>query len=142
MFKKVGDILMYTNLYLQSEYSFLQSTISISKLVKFAKENNMKSLAITDDNMYGVCKFYNECIKNDIKPIIGLKVKCNINNNFIDVLLYAKNNIGYQELIFLSSTQKIKNFINLDILKKYSTNLFIILPISSYNELHFYKYIN
>ena len=65
----------YINLYLQSEYSFLQSTIKIKNLIKFGKENNVKALAITDDNMYGVCKFYSECIKNDIKPIIGLKIK-------------------------------------------------------------------
>ena len=132
----------YINLYLQSEYSFLQSTIKIKNLIKFGKENNVKALAITDDNMYGVCKFYSECIKNDIKPIIGLKIKCHYQNTYFDVLVYAKNNYGYNELLVLSSTLKIKNFITLDVLKKYSTNLIIVLPINDYNNLYLYNQVS
>ena len=65
---------MYTPLYIKTENSLLNSMISIDKLIEFAKKNNIKSLTITDNNMYGVMEFYHKCLKNEIKPIIGLDV--------------------------------------------------------------------
>ena len=45
---------MYTPLYIKTDNSLQSSLIKINDLIEFALKNNIKSLAITDSNMYGV----------------------------------------------------------------------------------------
>ena len=111
----------YIPLRIKTSYSILSSLNDIKKLIQFCKANDIKRIAITDNNMFGVMEFYKECIKNDIKPIIGLEIK--IEDNI--VLLYAKNYEGYQNLtriVFVMQNEKI----NIDTLKKYSSNLICV----------------
>ena len=49
---------MYTPLYIKTDNSLQTSLIKIKDLIEFAKTNNIKSLTITDNNMYGVMDFY------------------------------------------------------------------------------------
>ena len=117
--------------------SYLQSSlISINSLINFAKNNNIKALTITDNNMYGVIDFYKSCINNDIKPIVGLEVSI---DNLV-VILYAKGYEGYLNLVKLSTIQSEHT---LDILKlvRLSSDLVIIIPyesISLYDKLKDY----
>lgn len=96
----------YVNLYTQTEYSMLHSSISINNLIERAKTLNHKSLAICDEGMHGVIKFYKACIKNHIKPIIGLRVEIK-NPSPTTILLFSKNNNGYQNLISIASKKAI-----------------------------------
>ena len=65
----------YTQLHLHTSYSLSDSTINIDKLIKLAKKQKIKSLAITDRmNMFAAIKFYQKCIDNKIKPIIGCEI--------------------------------------------------------------------
>lgn len=130
----------YANLYLNSEYSLLSSTCRIEKICAKAKEYGYDSLAITDDgNMYGTIKFYKACLKNDLKPIIGLKLKYQYNDKTSSILLYAMNNIGYQNLMKICSIQKInKGIIDLHILNNYAFGIIAVLSSSEsfiYNSL-------
>ena len=95
------------NLYLKTEYSLLSSLIKIDTLPNVLKELGYSSCAICDDQMYGVLKFYNTCISNDIKPIIGLQVTFNYENFDSSLLLYAMNNVGYSNLLKISSLKNI-----------------------------------
>lgn len=113
-------------IYVQTEYSFLTSTITINKLINKAKEDNIKVLGIADINMFGVMEFYTECIKNNIKPVIGLEV----NINDINIVIYAKNYEGYKNLCRISTIVSENNF-NIDVLKKYSSNLICFISISN-----------
>ena len=88
---------MYTPLYIKTDNSLQTSLIKIKDLIEFAKTNNIKSLAITDSNMYGVMDFYKMCITNDIKPIIGLEIEYNDKK----IVLYAQNYSGYKNLVKL-----------------------------------------
>ena len=124
---------MYTPLYIKTNNSLLSSMIKISELIEFAKKNNISALTITDDNMYGVMEFYKECIKNNIKPIIGLEVKIDKN-----IILYCQDNIGYNNLIKLA-TIKTERTLTLEDLKNYSKGLICIVPFESqniYNDLN------
>ena len=96
------------NLYLQTEYSLLSSLIRVNDISDVLKELEYDCCAICDDNMYGVLKFYNTCINNNIKPIIGLKVTFKYENFESSLLLYAMNNIGYQNLLKISSIKNLK----------------------------------
>ena len=65
----------YVPLHLHSEYSVLESTLSIKSIVKRAKEYNLEALALTDFcNMFGAVDFYKACIAADIKPILGMEI--------------------------------------------------------------------
>ena len=65
----------FTHLHVHTEYSLLDGAARIKDLVARAKELGMTSLAITDHGaMFGVIDFYRECLKNDIKPVIGCEV--------------------------------------------------------------------
>ena len=125
---------MYIPLYNKTTYSFLSSLLEIDDLINIAKSNNLSSIAICDDNMYGVMEFITKCKDNNIKPIVGV--------DFHDRLLFAKNYQGYQNLLKLISI-KSKKIINEEEYLKYNSNL-ICIPIDlnkEYNyETIFYPY--
>ncbi len=128
---------MYIPFNIKTDYSLMYSMIKINELIEFAKSNSIKALTITDDNLFGAREFYNECIKNNIKPIIGINIK----QNNLDIILYALNYKGYQELLKISSLYRENN----DVQLTNSNNLLCILPYESrslYKELeHTYKEI-
>ena len=43
---------MFGPLFIKTNNSLLSSLIRIDDLIKYAKDNNIKALSITDDNMY------------------------------------------------------------------------------------------
>lgn len=131
----------YTALQVKTSYSILNSLNKIDKLVSHAKKLGYTSLAITDhNNMFGVPEFYNECRKNNIKPIIGLELGIEDKN----ILLYAMNNKGYKNLIKLSTIVS-DSPLTKEELKKYTDNLILVIPYVYYDEeiynLFEYKYV-
>lgn len=121
---------MYIPFNIKTDYSLMYSMIKINDLILFAKKNNIKALTITDDNLFGAREFYNACINNNIKPIIGINIK----QNDLDIILYALNYKGYQELLKISSIYRENNEIELT----KSNNLLCIIPYESrslYKEL-------
>ena len=101
----------FVHLHLHTEYSLLDGLARIDGLIKLVKERGWKSVAITDHgNMYGVIKFFEACVTNGIKPIIGeefyicndMKSKTGRSDTG-HLILLAKNNVGYQNLLKLSS---------------------------------------
>ena len=131
---------MYTPLYIKTDNSLQTSLIKVKDLVEYAKDNNIKSLTITDNNMYGVMDFYKMCIANGIKPIIGLEIEYNDKK----IVLYAQNYSGYKNLVKLCTLLSEKK-LELRELEKYSSDLVCITPYESlniYNDIKsFYKYI-
>lgn len=101
----------FVHLHVHTEFSLLDGLARIKKLVAMVKERGWKAVAITDHgSMYGTMKFYEECINNGIKPILGEEFYiCNdrhSRSNKADtghLILLAKNNTGYQNLLKLSS---------------------------------------
>ena len=120
-------------IYLKTVYSFLTSLITIEDLINFAKSNNLNSLSICDDNMYGVMEFILECNKNDIKPIVGLDLD--------NCLLFAKDYQGYQNLLKLASLKTEKE-ITLDDLKKYSSNIIVFTNDEEIKSIYEESYPN
>lgn len=114
----------YSPLWIKTDYTLLSSLIKIDDLINLYKENNIKTAFICDDNLCGTMEFYTKCIKNNIKPIIGLEVKL----DYI-LLLYAKNYHGYQNLCNISTLIS-ENKLNDEILFSYLDDLVVILPYS------------
>ena len=122
------DTLPFCHLHTHTQFSVLQSTISIPKLVKEATSMNMPAVAITDiGNLMGAFHFikavnkhnksHEESAGNPIKPIIGITL--NVCANHLDrshrddgfqIVLIAKNKNGYHNLAKLTSIAHTKGF--------------------------------
>ncbi|MCB4743326.1 MAG: DNA polymerase III subunit alpha [Sulfurovum sp.] len=127
----------FTHLHLHTEYSLLDGANKIKALAAKVKELGMTSVAMTDHgNMFGTIDFYNTMRKEGIKPIIGMEAYVHNQEEIGDksvrqrfhLCLYAKNETGYKNLMFLSSRAYIEGFyyyprINWDLLKKHSEGL-------------------
>ena len=115
-------------LYGQTEYSILNNALFLDDYINFAKQEKYSFLTITDENMHGYYKFYTKCMQNNIKPIIGLKII--VENVYIEntaLLLYAKNKIGFQNLLKISSNYMLnKKPFSLEELKKYKDGLIAV----------------
>ncbi len=127
----------FTHLHLHTEYSLLDGANKIKALAKKVKEQGMTSVAMTDHgNMFGTIDFYNTMRKEGIKPIIGMEAYVHNQEELGDksvrqrfhLCLYAKNEVGYKNLMYLSSQAYINGFyyyprINWDLLKDNSEGI-------------------
>ena len=129
----------FVHLHTHTEYSLLDGASRITDLLDRCKELGMDSLAITDHGvMYGVVDFYKEAKSRGIKPIIGCEVyiaprtmtdkKSHTDSNYAHLVLLAKDQDGYKNLVKLVSMGFIEGFyyrprIDYDILAKYSQGL-------------------
>ncbi|MBS4222719.1 DNA polymerase III subunit alpha [Lederbergia citrea] len=125
--------MVFAHLQISTAYSLLSSTISIPALVEKAKKLQYSALAITDHNaLYGVLPFYKSCIKANIKPLIGMTADVETGNGDIShpLVLLAKNNEGYKNLLKISSAIKTKSeeTISINWLKAYSSGLIALTP--------------
>ncbi len=124
----------FVPLHLHSEFSLLDGAIKLKELCKFAKENNMPAVAVTDHGvMYGALDLYLEAKEAGIKPIIGCEFYVHNgditerdpnNNPRYHLILLAKNNEGYMNLVKLASDAACKGFymkprINFELLKEH-----------------------
>ena len=139
MLEENKNIPDFVHLHVHSEYSLLDGANRIKDLPVRAKELGMKAIALTDHGvMYGVIDFYKECKKNGIKPIIGCEVyvaprsrldkEPNIDNSYAHLILLAKDNEGYKNLIKLVSIGFTEGFyykprVDLETIEKYSEGL-------------------
>ncbi len=122
---------MFLPIKVKTDYSLLESMITIPKLLLFLKKYQIPVCGICDTNLFGVMEFYDTMLQNKIKPLIGLEIK--IENTIF--YLYARNYKGYQSLLKLSSLTENEE-LTLEYLKKSSDNLNVVLP---YNELKKYS---
>ncbi|NDJ26911.1 DNA polymerase III subunit alpha [Campylobacter sp. MIT 12-8780] len=127
----------FTHLHLHTEYSLLDGANKLKELAKTLKAQGATSVAMTDHgNMFGAIDFYQTMKKEGLKPIIGLEAYIHNGEELNDkstrqrfhLCLYAKNEIGYQNLMYLSSQSYIKGLyyyprINKKILKEHSEGL-------------------
>ena len=118
---------MKGDLCIKSGYTFLSSTLKIEDIIMNAKNNGYDYLGIIDrDVMFGVMEFYNSCISNNIKPIIG--VEFDVSNNTV-LCLIAKDKEGYLALSKLSSAVNVnKEKVTVEMIKEYKNHLIVVIP--------------
>ncbi len=129
----------FTHLHLHSEYSLLDGAAVIKNLIPRAKELGMDSIAITDHGaMFGVIEFYRACQDAGMKPIIGCEVYTASRTRDLKdpdkdkqqghLVLLAKNNHGYQNLIKIVSKGYTEGFyykprVDKELLREYSDDI-------------------
>lgn len=109
----------FVHLHVHSHYSLLDALPKVDELVKVAKKQGFKALALTDHaNLYGAIEFYGACLKEGIKPIIGVEAYLtpyNLNDRSAEhkdyhLVLLALNIVGYKNLLALVSRAHIEGF--------------------------------
>lgn len=123
----------FVPLKVMSAYSLLESTIDIENYVRTAKERGYESLALTDcDCLYGAVKFYESCRKWGVKPLLGIRVNYYSQDKSYPLIIFAKNNQGYQDLIQLSTAIQLREIkYNLAEIGQLSKDWLMIIPLSS-----------
>ena len=114
---------MYIPLYNKSNYTLLSSLLKIDDLIMFAKNNNISSIALTDNNMYATMEFIKKCKKENIKPLVGLEINLETGS----IVLFAKDYTGYQSLIKLSTIQS-ERMVNSEDLETFSKGVCVVVP--------------
>ncbi|MBI4262318.1 DNA polymerase III subunit alpha [Candidatus Uhrbacteria bacterium] len=137
----------FVHLHTHSHYSLLDGLAKIPDLVARAKELGMTALALTDHGaMYGAIEFYQACLKAGIKPIIGEEMyvaphghqqkRAQIDEKRFHLILLAKNNTGYKNLIKLTTAAHLEGFyykprIDLELLQRYHEGLIALSACQS-----------
>ena len=129
----------FVHLHVHTQYSLLDGAARIPELVRRAKSLGQDALAITDHGvMYGVIDFYRACEKEGIKPILGMEAYVAPRSRFdrdgsqdreyAHLILLAKNETGYKNLMLLSSEAFLHGFyykprIDYDLLAEHAEGL-------------------
>ena len=126
----------FTHLHVHTQYSLLDGASKIPDLISYAKDLGMDSIAITDHGvMYGVVEFYQEAMKQGVKPIIGCEVYVSPTTRFDKqerhmhhLILLAENNTGYHNLMKIVSSGSLEGFyykprVDKDVLRSYSEGI-------------------
>ncbi len=155
---KTIENIPFVHLHNHSQFSILQSTMSVQDLIGAAAKNNMPAVALTDHaNMMGAFHFVNAAkahkkkLAEDeadkfVKPIIGCEFFVCQNHldrshkdNGYQMVMLAKNKRGYHNLSKMSSIAFTKGFyyvprIDREIVKKYKEDI-IVLSGNLYGEV-------
>jgi DNA-directed DNA polymerase III PolC len=112
-----------------SYYSFLESLLSPQDLVRCAAENGIRVLGLSDHQyLSGAISFYELCLQNKIKPVLGLEVDFVYQGNHGVLPLFAKNLEGWSNLSRISSYSLVQNrAIDIAFLEKYHEGLVCFL---------------
>ncbi|GAG03598.1 unnamed protein product, partial [marine sediment metagenome] len=130
----------FVHLHVHSHYSLLDGACTVDALIDAAKRQGMRSLALTDHgNLFGAIEFYTKALAAGIKPIIGYeayvapgsrfdKEKRTIQGASYHLILLARNEVGYKNLLKLASAAYLEGFyykprIDKEILSQHSEGL-------------------
>jgi DNA polymerase III subunit alpha len=119
---------------IHTQYSICEGAVKIEELSKYAKLSKFLSLGISDSyNLSGALEFSEELSKAGVHPIIGTQLNIKTDNIIGKVSLIAKNEVGYKNLLKLSS----KSYLDINAteaphcsikdLLDYNSGLFVLL---------------
>ncbi len=131
----------FVHLHGHTEYSLLDGMSKVKKLITRVKELGMPAVAITDHgSMYGAIEFYKECLKQEIKPIIGCEFyvarrshtdkEGKVDTEPYHLTAMAKNYQGYVNLMKLVSIAYLDGYyykprIDRELLKQHHEGLIV-----------------
>ena len=130
----------FIHLHNHSDFSLLDSSQSIDSILKRANDLSMNSIALTESsNLFSMISFYKAAQKYKIKPILGCEIIIDepsyfnkqTGNSLFQLVLLAKNNTGYSNLMKLVSESYLTQssstpYISREILEKFSDGLIVM----------------
>lgn len=130
-----------------SSFTLLESPTRITDLLEIAKKRKYEAIALTDVNVtYGLVNFYEQAKKiGGIKPLLGMQLRINglvTQASKYDLILLAKNNAGYKNILRLSSKVNLQTdngqndkMVLLQELQNDLNDLIVIVPANVHSEL-------
>lgn len=116
----------FVHLHLHTEYSLLDGGNKIDNLIERIQKLGMDSVAITDHgNLHGAIEFYEKATRAGIKPILGIeayvapesrknkktkRAQTGIPDGGFHLVLLAENNVGWSNLLKLSTDSFLEGF--------------------------------
>src|SRR3990170_5896853 len=112
----------FVHLHVHTKYSLLDGACRIKPLMQKAVEYKMPAIAMTDHgNMSGAIDFYQAAVSMGVKPIIGCEAYVATTGSRLDktpkqkghvshLILLARNNLGYHNLLKLVSASYVEGF--------------------------------
>ena len=129
----------FAHLHTHTAYSLLDGEGTIKKILDRAKELGQTAMAITDHGcMFGVIDFYEYAKSIGIKPVLGCEVYVaargrkdkihELDSSSSHLILLAKNNIGYKNLMNIVSIGYVEGFyyrprIDMEVLRENSEGI-------------------
>ncbi len=100
----------FNHLKIHTQYSICEGAAKIDDLQEFSKTNKLKSLGLCDtSNLCGALEFAEKISKSGTQPIIGTQINFKISDTIGLLPLFALNEVGYKNIIDLSSSSYLKN---------------------------------
>ncbi len=100
----------FNHLKIHTQYSICEGAARIDALQEYSKKNKIKSLGLCDtSNLCGALEFAEKISKSGTQPIIGTQVNFKIGETTGLLPLFALNEVGYKNIIELSSISYLKN---------------------------------
>ena len=100
----------FNHLKIHTQYSICEGAIKIDDLQEYSKKNKIRSLGLCDtSNLCGALEFAEKISKSGTQPIIGTQINFKIHDTIGLIPVYALNEIGYKNIIDLSSSSYLKN---------------------------------
>ena len=117
---------MFTHLNIHSIYSKMRSTLRLEEIITL---NESQHVALTDVNtVRGFINFVQTSQAKNVRPIAGVNLITNVD----EVVILVENDIGYENMCrLITDCYSDPNRSAGDILKKYSSGLFILAHKSS-----------
>ena len=95
----------FHHLKIHTQYSICEGALRTVDLAKHCKENKVKAVGLSDsNNLCGALEFSDLISKSKTQPIIGSQINVHYKNHSGKIPLFAKNLVGYKNLIKLSSS--------------------------------------
>ncbi len=127
----------FIHLHNHTHYSILTGLAKPKEYVEMAVKQGAQAVAITDSGVfYGAVEFYKACKAAGIKPILGVEIYLaplglsnkTPENRYSSLVLLARNNEGYQNLMKLCTIGALEGFyykprIDEDLLRRHSSGL-------------------
>ena len=100
----------FNHLKVHTQYSICEGAAKIDDLQEFSRTNKLKSLGICDtSNLCGALEFAEKISKSGTQPIIGTQINFKAADTIGLLPLFALNEVGYKNIIKLSSFSYLEN---------------------------------
>ena len=120
---------------IRTSADLLKSTIRIDELIPFLQQQQAKSCAMVNTKLYGLLPFMFQLKKAGIHPVAGLTIELErTEQETLPLLLYAKTNVGYKNLLKIASSIAIRPNETLPLrwLIAYAEDItFVVLPFNN-----------
>ena len=91
----------FIHLKVHSEYSIVDSVLSVPRLLDQAVHLKMPAIALTDEmNLFALIKFYQAALNKGVKPLIGSDLLLEEDQTVFRMTVLCRNFYGFQKYTF------------------------------------------